>query len=322
VGDQWYPVGKEGRIYVNRLPYGKYALMIRKRNGWGPGEYTVSSFSFEILPRWYNTRWFDILLFGFILLALLLFYLFRPRILMRQNQRLQDKVDLRTAELEQSTIIKERLISAIMHDLRSPLFAQGYLIGYMERNFSKMTGTEMGDLLVQLHESNKRICQFSTDFLTWYNTRLEGFQLELYPVELAPFVRQVAAFYLELAGRKGLSFTVDIPQGLSLRTDRNILAIVLRNLVDNAVKYTSTGKIHISSVVREGELLISVEDTGAGIPASKINELLNYGQVINHKSSSTYGYRLIIELTQLIKAGLNIESETGKGTTVALSFRT
>ncbi len=322
IGDQWYPVAKDGQIFINRLPYGKYVLMIRKRCGWKPNEFTVSSLSFEVLPRWYNTRWFDLLLVGFVLLMLLLIYLFRPRILLHQNRRLQSKVNSRTAELEQSTLIKERLISAIMHDLRSPLFAQGYMIGYLEKNYKQLTEADLDDLLVQLNESNKKICQFSTDFLAWYNTRQEGFQLELYAVELASFVGEVAAFYLELAGRKGLSLTVDIPQGLVLRTDRNILAIVLRNLVDNAVKYTSSGNILISAAMRDQGVYIQISDTGVGMPATKISELLNTGKVDNnHQASSSYGYRLIIDLAQLIRTGLHIESEVGKGTTVVVSFR-
>ena len=321
IGDQWYPVARDGRIFINRLPYGKYVLMIRKRSGWKPDEYTVSSLSFEVSPRWYNTRWFDLLLVGFVLLMLVLIYLFRPRILLHQNRRLQSKVNSRTAELEQSTMIKERLISVIMHDLRSPLFAQGHMIGYLEGNHKQLTEAELSDLLIQLNESNKRICQFSTDFLAWYNTRLEGFQLELYPIELASFAGEVSAFYLELAERKGLSLSVDIPPGLVLRTDRNILAIVLRNLVDNAVKYTSSGNILISAAMGDQGIYIQIRDTGAGMSALKISELLNTGPANNHKASSTYGYRLIIDLAQLIRAGLHIESEVGKGTTVVLSFK-
>ena len=321
IGEGWYPVGREGRIHINRLPYGKYALMIRKRDGWSRSSFTVISLFFEVRPKWYNTRGFGLLLLGFILLALLMIYVFRPRILILQNRRLQVKVDRRTAELEQSTIIKERLLSAIMHDLRSPLFAQGFMISYLEGNYFKLTGAELGDLLFQLNESNKKICQFSTDFLAWYNTRQEGFHLELYPLELGPFVREVADFYQELAERKGLSFSIDIPAGLSMRTDKNLLAIVLRNLMDNAVKYTKAGHIHITAAVMDGEVSITIKDTGAGMSASKIGQLLNYRRADSHIASSTYGYRLIVELTQLIQAGLHIESEIGKDTAVTLSFR-
>jgi signal transduction histidine kinase len=320
-GAEWYPVGREGRILINRLPYGKYALMIRKRDSWVPDGFTVSSLYFEVLPKWYNTRGFGLALAGLILLALLMIYVFRPRILMLQNRRLQVKVDQRTAELEQSTLIKERLLSAIMHDLRSPLFAQGFMISYLEGNSAKLTEEELGDLLFQLNESNKKICQFSTDFLTWYNTRQEGFRLELFPLELEPFVREVADFHKELAERKRLYFALDIPAGFSVLSDKNLLAIVLRNLVDNAVKYTKAGHIHITAAATDGEVSITIKDTGAGMSAAKIDELLSHRQNNGHKANSTYGYRLIVELAQLIQAGLQIESEIGKGTAVTLSFR-
>jgi K+-sensing histidine kinase KdpD len=134
-------------------------------------------------------------------------------------------------------------------------------------------------------------------------------------------VREVADFYQELAERKGLSFSIDIPAGLSMRTDKNLLAIVLRNLMDNAVKYTKAGHIHITAAVMDGEVSITIKDTGAGMSASKIGQLLNYRRADSHIASSTYGYRLIVELTQLIQAGLHIESEIGKDTAVTLSFR-
>lgn len=321
IGEEWYPVGREGRIFINRLPYGKYALMIRKRESWVPNGFTVSSLDFEVLPKWYNTRGFGLVLAGLILFALLMIYIFRPRILMMQNRRLQVKVDRRTAELEQSTVIKERLLSAIMHDLRSPLFAQGFMISYLDGNYMKLTEAELGDLLFQLNESNKKICQFSTDFLAWYNTRQKGFRLEPYPLELAPFVRDVADFHEELAKRKGLLFAIDIPDGLSARTDRNLLAIVLRNLIDNAVKYTKVGQISITAAKTDVDVSITIKDTGAGMSASKIDQLLNYRQANSNKASSTYGYRLITELALLIQVGVGIVSETGKGTMITLSIR-
>jgi len=320
-GGKWYPVNRDGRITIHRLPHGKYALAVRKNNGGAGDRYTRLTIAFEVQPHWYQGWLFYVLLA--LLAGGLLFVLnrLRTRILQQQNRRLQKKVEERTSELEQSTIIKERLLSVIMHDMRSPLFSQALMIDHLRRNYHKFSDAELNDLFFLLKDSSDRICQFSTDFLIWYDSQRQGFSLRHENIQLVDFIEETTLLYKNIAQRKGLYFTRDIQSGLGFVSDRNILAIVIRNLVDNAVKYTGSGGIGISASRENGHIQIQVQDTGQGMSALKIAEITAYGEKAPAGTASNFGYRFIMELTQKLDGIVNIHSAPAGGTTVVVSFK-
>jgi signal transduction histidine kinase len=289
-------------------------------NGWGSDNVSYASVSFEVLPHWYNTKAFMALLI--VLLAALIFVLlnFRTQFLRRQNFRLQVKVEDRTLELEQSTLLKEKLISVIMHDLRSPLFSQALLINHLDEKYDALDKTEIREILGYLKESSNKMCQFSSDFLIWYNSQKGGFVIKSEPIVLEEFVRETVAFYKDMARRKEISIEYDIPPGLTIFSDSNILSIILRNLVDNAVKYTQQGSVRIVVAQTDGLTRISVDDTGPGMSAAKIKEILSYREEDTYKATTTFGYRFITELLRKLGGTLNIETRPGSGSTVMINL--
>jgi signal transduction histidine kinase len=320
-GGKWYPVNRDGRITINRLPHGKYALLVRKHNGSAENRWTHMAIPFEVQPHWYNT-WLFFLVVGLGAGSLFfLLYRLRTRILLRQNLRLQMKVDERTAELEQSTIIKERLLSVIMHDMRSPMFSQALLIEHLHSNFHKFSESKLNEVFFLLKDSNNRICQFSTDFLIWYSSQKQGFSINREDIELVDFIKETTGLYESIALRKGLYFYREIPSDLVLISDRNMLGIVVRNLVDNAVKYTSSGSIGISAGQLDGHIQIQVKDTGQGMTASKIAEIRSFSEKDTNTAGPTFGYRFIMELAQKLNGEVDIESAPARGTTVVVSFK-
>ncbi|WP_431216507.1 hypothetical protein ACQ86N_19005 [Puia sp. P3] len=111
----------------------------------------------------------------------------------------------------------------IMHDMRSPLFSQALLIDHLQRNYHKFSANELNDLFFLLKDSSDRICQFSTDFLIWYDSQRNGFSLRHEDLNLADFIDETTLLYRDIALRKGLYFIQEIPSGLGLVSDRNIL---------------------------------------------------------------------------------------------------
>ncbi len=320
-GGKWYPVNGDGRITINRLPHGKYKLSVRKHNGSAGYRFTHMAIAFEVQPHWYNTWLFYALLALTAGSLLLLLFRLRIRILRQQNLRLQMKVDERTSELEQSTLIKERLLSVIMHDMRSPMFSQALLIDHLHANFHKFSESELNELFFLLKDSSSRICQFSTDFLIWYDSQNKGFSIKSEHIELIDFIKETSVLYKDIALRKGLYFNWDIPSGLVLISDRNMLAIVIRNLVDNAVKYTGSGSIGISAFQKNGHIQIHVKDTGQGMTASKIMEIKSINEKDTSRTGPTFGYRFIMELVRKLNGEVDIESVPARGTTVVVSFK-
>jgi signal transduction histidine kinase len=321
IGERWYPVEAGGKIIINRLPYGKYALYIRKMNGWGNGNFARISIPFEVLPNWYNTGWFRVLMAVTFILFVLLSFRLRNRFLLRQNMRLQRKVEERTEELEQSTLVKDQLLSVIMHDLRSPLFSMSLLINHLGENFKRMKAEEVEDILRQLESSSRGISQFSTDFLTWYNSQMNGLTIRKEPIELETFIRLTGGFYKDIADRKGISLEYETVPALMLYSDKNILAVILRNVIDNAIKYTRSGRVSVATEKKDGHIFVRITDTGSGMTAEKIAEVLSYSENGPVLVTTSFGYRFITQLTRKLGGELHIDSEPGEGTVVTVAFR-
>lgn len=316
IGEKWYPIGSDGKIVINRLPYGHYTLRVRDRLG--ADVLASTAVDFEVLPRWYNTRLFFVfLLAGFFGLALVLYKL-RTRFLIRQNMRLQQAVEERTMELEESSLVKEKLVSVIMHDLRSPLFSMSLLLDHVAKHHREMTASELDGVLTQVGDANKDLCRFSNDFLTWYNAQKEGFVVRNELFELDVFIRETAGLYHDIARRKGLTMEEHIPAGIFLYTDKNILAVVIRNLLDNAIKYTRSGGVRIEAGKTNEAVVIHIRDTGIGMTPEKIARVLSEAGTV--EGSSGFGYRFIIELLQRLNGQLHIEGTPGKGSDITLSF--
>ena len=100
-----------------------------------------------------------------------------------------------------------------------------------------------------------------------------------------------------------------------------MLAIVIRNLVDNAVKYTGSGSIGVSAWRENGDIKIQVKDTGQGMTASKIEELRSFDEKDTNTTGPTFGYRFIMELARKLNGEVDIDSEPARGTTVVVSFK-
>lgn len=111
------------------------------------------------------------------------------------------------------------------------------------------------------------------------------------------------------------------PPGISFFSDRNILSIIIRNLVDNAVKYTPSGSIGIMGETSGQQIRIRIRDTGPGMTARKIEEIMSYSEDGADKATVTFGYRFITELLRKLGGKMGIEGEPGKGTLVTITLR-
>jgi signal transduction histidine kinase len=100
-----------------------------------------------------------------------------------------------------------------------------------------------------------------------------------------------------------------------------MLGIVIRNLVDNAVKYTGSGSIGISASHSDGHIQIEVKDTGQGMTASKIAEITSFSEKDTDMMGAGFGYRFIMELVRKLNGEVDIGSIPAGGTTVVVSFK-
>jgi len=246
------------------------------------------------------------------------------------NRTLERRVEERTAELQKAlervselSQLKANFISNISHELRTPLtHVKGYIELLISESLGAITDEQKHALLV---------CQQS-------GTRLEGLIEDLIMVSLASRgelsikqenvdVRRIANLAVKsLNGKatgRGLSLQAVVDDNIPrVQADAQKIGWVLSQLIDNAIKFTSAdGKVTVG-VKREGEnlVIISVTDTGIGIPAGNIKDIFEPFHQLDGSSTRRYGgtglgLSLVRQIVEAHGSMLDVHSVEGHGST-------
>ena len=139
---------------------------------------------------------------------------------------------------------------------------------------------------------------------------------QLFPIQ--PLLREIYDFYLEQVLQKGNSIEYDAEEDLQVFSDPHLLITIIRNLTDNANKYTDHGSIRIEAKKDADGWLITVSDTGRGMNQLQVEAFLGQGSLDNVRSGSQLGHKFVFDLTQRLDGTLTVASREGKGTIVSL----
>ncbi len=223
-------------------------------------------------------------------------------------------------ELTNNLAFRERMIGIVMHDLKSPLNFVHKIAASMYESKKALSEEDLHRLSFELYHTTFDITNFVTNLLQWLNSTKKNVKLSFTDERLNEFIRTNCAVYIKIAAEKQLEFEFQSPDSQSITADFSLLSIVLRNLLDNAIKNTRQGKISISAKIDDRLQYIIISDTGTGISADKIIELEN-GVITKKTTESTQiGYRIVYDLMQKMKGSIHIKSSEGNGTSITLQL--
>ncbi|SDL62234.1 Signal transduction histidine kinase [Pedobacter sp. ok626] len=207
-----------------------------------------------------------------------------------QNQRLEKLVEERTlklsdtiAQLKASNAVKNKLFSIIAHDLRSPFSS---LISIF--SLKDMDLLSLDELKILLNENRKNIDTIHNtlnNLLYWAQSQMEGVKTIPTAFDIKQLIEDLALVYSPLIQAKGITINLDAPDQSMVFADENQIQLVLRNLIDNAIKFTpSSHGIDITLKAHESSIKICVNNT-----ISQTNEL-NIDSITNPEAfETTYG---------------------------------
>ncbi|HEX6427116.1 MAG TPA: HAMP domain-containing sensor histidine kinase, partial [Niastella sp.] len=307
----------DGKLVITKLGKGEYTLVIRKP---GPYErYIYNTIRLTVLPYWYEQTWFRFLLGGLAIGTFLLFFRVRYNYQVKRAQLLQQKVEERTGQLSESNRVKELMISAILHDLRSPLRYLHILARRMYNNHKTSADKELSQILSQFESATNEIYDFTQDFFVFANMQKEGFAINRERIVLRSIVSEIISLCEVGAHIQKNTFSNLVPEHVILDTDANLLSLVLRNLADNANKYTTGGEIKVEAIQDEFATRIIVTNDGDSMDKELVARILDKSYNPTQHGMG-WGYKIIIEIVFRLNGTLDIISGNGQGNTITITF--
>ncbi len=229
------------------------------------------------------------------------------------------------AELQSANQLKSEFVATMSHELRTPL---NIIIGYADL----LKEEEFGNLHEPAREVVERIAEQSRELLRLVQATLDvnrleskGLPVERSPLELRRFVDELRVELERLPRLPETRLVVGVDGDSTIETDPAKVAIILRNLVGNALKFTPRGEVRLHASARtDGKIEFTVSDTGIGIPSQDLGRIFDMFYQVQRPNVVTRGVGLglyiVRRFVELLHGEIAVESRPGKGTTFHLTL--
>lgn len=223
-------------------------------------------------------------------------------------------------ELQLINKTKDKLFSVIAHDLRNPFTA---LLSYSELIASRsesMDRKRIGQMATRMNETAKQTFALLENLLQWSRVQTGLLKPIKEPIILKEIFDQAIKVCLPLALNKNIVLEMNVSDSIIVSADRQMVAAVLRNLIINAIKFSFEGdQVLLEATSNQAMAIISVKDTGTGIPEENQDALLGIGNTLSQpgtaaESGTGLGLVLCKEFVSLNDGEIWLKSAMGDGT--------
>jgi signal transduction histidine kinase/ligand-binding sensor domain-containing protein len=359
LNNNWIDKGNNNEVTFTNLPPGKYTLLVKGTNNDGIWSSHIASINIIILPPFWQTLWFRIIIVVFLTALVYIFFQLRVRSVRLRNKKLEELVSDRTKELKEVNVNqkgllekltksekelknlnkhKDKIISVLAHDLKSPFNG---LLGYTDLLANDIDQLNTEDI----RKSAKNINNVANNLYKLLNNLLDWSLVQAHKIKYSPSeenllqcVNDVIFLLKANAEQKSISLKTSIKNDINIWVDKDMLDIIFRNLLSNAIKFTKTGgEISIYSnklnAKRDVNLEktdnnfveIGIQDNGIGMDEDVLSRILSPDSQIttkgtNNETGTGLGLSLCKELIEMQGGEMKIVSEAGKGTSVIFTL--
>jgi len=236
-----------------------------------------------------------------------------------ENSRFFNDISAINAELKDLNLTKDKLFSIIAHDLRSPFSGIVGLSELLLDRWETYSAEEAKGFLGLIGQSAEETLNLLDNLLDWARSQTGQMKLHREKLSLAAVFREVREIAKVSAQAKAVALNSGILEDLEVFADANLLKTILRNLVSNAVKFTeSGGEIHISAKIKDGDVAVTVADTGVGMSEETVKGLFSLETNKSRKGTqsengSGLGLLLCHELVKKHGGEIRVASQLGEG---------
>ena len=321
----WYTTEENNAIF-RKIPPGEYVFQVKSRVKYMDWSNKISSLYIKVEPPLWLT-WWAISLYVMFTIASLCFFLqmYRKWVYIQSSYKIMQEKHIHEKELNEERL---NFYTNIAHELRTPLTL---ILGPLE-DMQKDTelSPKQRKRTTVIHQSALRLLNLINQILEFRKVETQNKKLCVSKGNLVTLIREVGLKYEELSRKPGIEFSISIDcEELYMFFDKEIVVIILDNLVSNAIKYTETGKIELKlyTYLKEGVsyTCIEVNDTGYGIDPKEISKIFDQYYQVRTKcqmAGTGIGLSLVKRLVQLHEGEITVESEVGKGSRFCFTLLT
>lgn len=238
------------------------------------------------------------------------------------NSKLQNTIK----NVEELNISKDRFITILSHDLRSPFQGLLGITKILESNFNSFSDNEKQYYISQINSTLNKLYSFLEQLLLWGKIQKNGLILNYETCNIKDLISESLSPLTISAKKKKISIELVCDKELVAAVDKERISIVLRNLISNAIKFSQVGsKVSIYGDELKDDLIIAVVDEGVGISEEYINKLFKLDEIISSigtdgELGSGMGLILCSDILKKHNGKIIVESKEGKGSTFTITL--
>jgi signal transduction histidine kinase len=248
--------------------------------------------------------------------------------LILKNQEILNKneeISMQAESLENLNLTKDKIFSIISHDLRGPINQVQQMLNLLE--YTYITEGDFKSVLPDLKESVRYTVSLTDNLLHWARNQMEGVKVKPSVFDIHEVIEENFRLFRPLAVRKSVTLTNTFEDHFQVFADKDMIKLVIRNLVNNAIKFTdANGSIEMGARIQSNYITVYIRDTGKGIRNEDISKILSKETFTTTGTQGERGVGLGLSLCQEFiekNAGqLYIESELNKGSKFSFTIPT
>ncbi|MEQ8362085.1 MAG: tetratricopeptide repeat-containing sensor histidine kinase [Cyclobacteriaceae bacterium] len=261
-------------------------------------------------------------LVGALFFILLILLILSNRSRRRMNKTLaahREAIDIKNIELERLNQTKDKFFSVVAHDLRSPLNSLFGFSSLLVKHAESMSKEEIQKMGSQLRESVANALKMTENLITWARSQMHEEQTNPEIIDVRAAIDETFKISLEEATKKGIVLKSDTDEKANVYADKNHLLLTLRNIINNAIKYTKSGdSISVKAVEENGHTKITIEDTGVGMDDEVREKLFSLEGAVSREGTSGergtgLGLLLVKSFVEKNGGSLSVSSTKNRG---------
>lgn len=242
------------------------------------------------------------------------------------NQNLEEKIERRTLALQEANDMKDHLFSVISHDLRSPINSLTSAFDLL-LNYNAVSIDDFKKMGQDISYRLKNIKDLLDTLLQWAMNQKDGIiEAKVKNIEVAELVLQNIVLYQAIANSKNINilFNNKNTENYKILADPNLTDFIIRNLLQNAIKFTNKkGKIILAIKEENKYIKIIIEDNGIGMDKETQNKIFDKNERIQNlgtqkEKGTGLGLKVCAEYAKIQNGKIEVESELDKGSTFTL----